>query len=200
MIKPLVILILFAGFFLGNLYIVRLVYQDYSFQIEQNDILMKDLENLESYIDELEKTEELIRRNRTDLDLIRSAFPPDHDAPNLFFYLENQIANKNLDRTGSLGSFSVRPYEIEETEHERIKRVGFGLSFEGSYNNVKGFFEEIEQVARVMRVNTVNFSKREADRFPGFEEDDQEDDQEDPVSPPDEDLISVEIEANTYSY
>ncbi len=195
MIKPLIILILFVGFFLGNLYIVQPVYQDYRFEIERNDILMKDLENLESYIEELKATEELIRRNRADLDLIKSAFPPDHDAPNLFFYLENQIANNNLNRTGALGSFSVRSFEVDGNDHERIKRVGFNLSFEGSYNNVKGFFEEIEQVARVMRVNNVSFSKRETDRFPGFD-----DDQDEPTPPPSEDLIGVEIEANTYSY
>lgn len=199
MAKLILIIIFFAGFFLGGLFLVEPLYEDYSFQVERNEVLEEELENLSFYIEALEKIEEKIDEFEEEIDVLESAFPEDHDAPALFLYLDDMIEKNNLRATGSFGDFSSEEFSYNESEHDRIKEVSFSLSLVGDYEQIKGFFADIEKSARIIRTNEVSIVSGDEDSFGGdqgfpAEGEDEEDAQER------DDLFNIEIKGNTYSY
>jgi|GEM_PF-2037956 len=161
MIKIILTVIFFVGSLGGGLYVVHPLYEDYQVRMEENEVLKEELENIRVYIAELREIERKIEEHEEEFEFIASALPEDHDAPTLFLYLQNQMDAHNLTSTSDFGDFSVDPYVIEESEHERVKEVSFSLALEGDYENIKNFFGEIEQVARVMSIEGVNFSSSE---------------------------------------
>jgi Tfp pilus assembly protein PilO len=195
--KIITIALLFCGFFFGGLFIVNPAFQEYQLQRERNKILKEEFENLENYIEGINQLGEKMKDHKESLDLIKTAFPEDHDAPALFLYLEDTISENGLGRSGEMGSFSSKAYSPNEIDHNRIKVVDFSIGISGEYPNIKNFFIATEKSARIIKVNHMSISKSTESRgtIDPFE-----------VGEATEEAIgsdgnlSVKIEANTYSY
>ncbi len=196
MVKLILIITFFAGFFFGGLFLVHPVYEEYETKIEINEALQKELENIEKYVEDLEKIKEKVEENKEEIEIVQSAFPEDHDAPALFWYLDSTINKHNLTATGEFGSFSVEDYTPADSdrEHVRINKIPFSLSLVGEYENIKMFSQEIETLARVIKINNISLSGSSKDGFDSFDGLGVDDD----IST--EGKIGVKIEANTYSY
>lgn len=170
------------------------VYEDYVLQEEENEALQEELDSIENYIEELEALEERAEEEEEDIEVLESAFPEDHDTPSLFLYLKEVAENNNLSVGSGFGSFSVEPYvelsddeEAEGEEHSRIKEISFDITISGDYEDIKNFFDDIEKVARLIRVDEVSISYGEGDPFMTGDE-------------TEEDEFDATIQASTYSY
>jgi hypothetical protein len=129
--KIIAIALFFCGFFFGGILVVHPSFQEYQVQRERNRILGEEFENLENYIEEINKLGEKMEENKDSLELIKTAFPEDHDAPALFLYLEDTISENNISRSGEMGSFSSKTYSPNEIDHNRIKVVDFNVIVAG---------------------------------------------------------------------
>ncbi len=192
--KILAIALFFSGFFFGGVLVVHPSFQEYQIKKERNRILREEFENLENYIEEVNEIGKKIKENKESLELVKTAFPEDHDAPALFLYLEDTMTENNLQRSGEMGAFSLKPYSPNEIDHSRIKVVDFSIGVGGDYQNVKNFFMKTEKSARLIKVNNMNISKAsesvdafEVDEFAG-------------EVAGNDGKLNVKIEANTYSY
>jgi len=161
MIKIILTVIFFVSSVSAGLFVVYPLYEDYQVKMEENEVLVEELENVKVYIAELEKIDEKIEDYREEVDFIASAFPEDHDAPTLFLYLQNKMEEHNVEPVERFGSFSVNPYQENDSDHSRIREVSFDLSLEGSYENIKNFLREVEGVIRVTSIEEVSFSADE---------------------------------------
>ncbi len=178
MLKLIFSIIFFVSSLAGGLYVVYPLYEDYQRRLEEREVLKEELENLVVYIEDLRKIERKIEENREEFAVLETAFPEDHDAPPFFLYLQTRMEENNLNPEGAFGSFSVSEYSYNETDHGRIREVGFEISLTGSYENLKNFFKETEELIRIISINEVSISQ---DPF-GMGE------------------IRVNVDASTYSY
>jgi Tfp pilus assembly protein PilO len=195
--KILAIAALFSGFFFGGIFVVHPSFQEYQIKKEKNKILREEFENLENYIEEINKLGEKMEENKEVLELIKTAFPEDHDAPALFLYLEDTMIESDLERSGEMGAFSSKPYSPNEIDHSRIKVVDFNIGISGDYYNIKDFFMETEKSARLIKVNNMSISKA-SESVDAFEV--AEDEFEEEATTGNDGNLDVKIEANTYSY
>ncbi len=178
MIKIALTIIFFVSTVLGGFYIVHPVFENYKRQEQENEVLREELENIIVYVNELKKIEKEIEKNRENFEIIRYAFPEDHDAPNLFLYLQDMLENEKIETLRNLGPFSTRSYR----DHSRIKEVSFDLTLIGEYQNIKSFFREIEKLARIINIKRVEIA------YDSFDVE------------KDEDALEINITASTYSY
>ncbi len=178
MIKIILTIIFFVSTVLGGFYVVHPLFEDYKRQEQENEVLREELENIIVYVDELKKIEIEIEKNKENFELIRYALPEDHDAPNLFLYLQDMLEKEKIDTARNLGPFSTHTYQ----DHSRIKEVSLQLSLIGGYGNIKNFFREIEKLARIINIKRVDIA------YDSFDEE------------IDEDVLEINISANTYSY
>jgi Tfp pilus assembly protein PilO len=195
--KILAIAALFSGFFFGGIFVVHPSFQEYQVKKEKNKILREEFENLENYIEKINKLGEKMEENKEALELIKTAFPEDHDAPALFLYLEDTMIGSDLERSGEMGAFSSKPYSPNEIDHSRIKVVDFSIGISGDYYNIKDFFMETEKSARLIKVNNMSISKA-SESVDAFEV--AEDEFEEEATTGNDGNLDVKIEANTYSY
>lgn len=195
--KIIAIALFFCGFFFGGLLVVNPAFQEYQLQRERNKILKEEFENLENYIEEINELGEKMKEQKDSLELIKTAFPEDHDAPALFLYLEDTISENSLSRSGEMGSFSSKAYSPNEIDHDRIKVVEFSIGISGEYPNIKNFFIATEKSARIIKVNHMSISKsmESEGTIDPFEVDEAT---EEAIGS--DGNLSVKIEANTYSY
>lgn len=195
--KIIVITLFFCGFFFGGILVVHPAFQEYQLQREENIILREEFENLENYIEDINQLGEKMEEHKDSLELIKTAFPEDHDAPALFLYLEDTISESNLGRSGEMGSFSSKAYSPNGIDHNRIKVVDFSIGISGEYPNIKNFFIATEKSARIMKVNHMSISK--SMKSEGVIDPFEVDEVAEKAIGSDGNL-SVKIEANTYSY
>jgi Tfp pilus assembly protein PilO len=200
--KIVLISIFFAGFLFGGVLLVDPLLKDYKIKRERNDILKQEFENLENYIEEIEKVGEKIEENKEVLEAIKTAFPEDHDAPALFLYLEDTMSKSNLDRSGEMGSFSSKAYSPNEIDHKRIKEVSFSIGATGQYQGVKEFFVSLEKSIRLIKPNSISISQATDtdDPFGLPAEGSSEDSSGEETATDRSGFLKVKIEANTYSY
>ena len=179
MIKLIISITLFIGAVLSAVYFVYPKYEEYQQQLAVNVVLEEELENTIAYINELKYINAKIDSNEETFDRVRSAFPKDHDAPSLYYYLRNTITENNLKYDGSLGAFSIAPYRTGNNNHSRLKEVGFSLSLSGSYENMQSFLREIESLIRIINISSFTVTDGGEDNRGG---------------------LRVQFDAKTYSY
>ncbi len=127
---------------------------------DELEVKSEELENIMHYVSEMKIIEQNMRRYSRELVMLEKAFPSDHDAPALFFYLDNAIRRHNLQGEG-LGPYSVSSFG----EHPRIEKVAFSLMLTGNYENIKNFFADIEGVIRIIKVNNMTISYEDEDNL-----------------------------------
>ncbi len=186
MIKLLLTIIFIVSSLVGGFYVVYPSYAEYQIKIKEGEILYEELENMMVYVAQLKEIERKIYGNKEDLYKIKKALPEDHDTPSFFMYLKEKIKEHGLENEGNLGGFNVRAYETDKTQHARIKEVSFTLEVSGRYNDVKGFFEDIEKLMRIISINNINISSSLPSE--GF------------VSPRGRDILGISFSGSTYSY
>lgn len=188
MTKLLLTIVFIVGSLVGGFYVVYPNYTEYQIKIKEGEILYEELENMMVYVTELKEIEKKIAENEGDLAKIRSAFPEDHDAPSFFLYLKEKVEEHNLESGSGLGGFSVKDYATNNTQHGRIKEILFSLEISGNYENVKGFFKDIEKLIRIISINDISIAGNLSSG--GV------------LSPQatGEDVINISISGSTYSY
>jgi Tfp pilus assembly protein PilO len=158
MLKLILTITFFVSSLVGGLYVVYPQYETYQQQMQENEGLKKQLDNVMVYIADLKVIKEKIGEREELFDKMKTAFPSDHDAPALFLYLKNRIEANNLKITENLGDFSVSPYKNKNSDHPRIKEMKFDIAVSGSYENMKNFLKETEQVIRLIRTDNLELS------------------------------------------
>ncbi len=179
MVKIIFTIAILLGSFLGSFYFTYPQYEKWQAKILENETLELELDSINNYIVELDKTKEKIEENRELLERAQTAFPEDHDITSLYIYLQDVIKRNNLTMDGSLSGFSQSTYNPEREAHPRIKEVQLSLSLKGTYGDVKRFLKETEKLIRVIRIDNLAIT--------GGKEDDRR-------------TVSIQIPIVTYSY
>ncbi len=156
MLRFLLTIVFFVSSLALGLFVIYPKYESFKESREELNVKMEELENIMYYVAEMKSVEIKIAEYSTELKKLEKAFPADHDAPALFFNLENIIRRHNLTGEG-IGSYSVSPFG----EHPRINKVSFSLIISGNYENIKGFFLDIEKIIRIIKVNSVSIAYNE---------------------------------------
>jgi Tfp pilus assembly protein PilO len=189
MTKLLITIIFIVSALAGGFYAVYPSYTGYKIKVKEAEILYEELENIVVYVTQLKKIKENIEKNEKDLEKIERAIPEDHDAPALFFYLEEKMKEHGIVTEDGFGGFAVKEYLYEETPHPRIKEVAFSLEFSGRYENVKAFFKDIEKVMRVINVTQIDIVSDSSEKKMFFSE-----------TEVGRGFVNVGLVATTYSY
>jgi len=199
MIKLLLTIIFIVSSLAGGLYATYPLYEDYQKQLQENEVLKEELENLMVYIADLKEIERKIEENEEEFEKMKSALPEDHDAPSLFLYLQELMEENNLRPEREFGEFSMEEYLYgekdeggEQQTHRRVKETSFELSLLGSYEDIKNFLKETENVIRLISINDIVIESGEVDEFDfgRFERGDTEERR----------VLNIIISASTYSY
>jgi Tfp pilus assembly protein PilO len=187
MTKLLITIVFIVSSLVGGFYLVHPNYEKYRGQMRENEVLLEELEGIVIYVAQLKEIRRKINENEDKLAEMEKAFPEDHDAPSFFLYLKERTEDNNLKIEQSYGGFTVKPYREKETDHGRIKEVGFKLEFSGEYENTKNFFREIERLIRIINIENISISGNLGDPFSRRE-------------PLGDNFIHTNISGSTYSY
>ncbi len=166
--------------FLGSFYYTHPQYEAWQAKLLENETLELELESINNYIAELDRVEKDIEDNIELLERVGTAFPEDHDIASLFLYLEDVIKRNNLETQSSFGAFSEAEYRPDGTAHPRIKETKVALTVEGRYADIRGFLKDLENLIRIIRVDSFNIEGK--DNQAGRR------------------VISIQFDVNAYSY
>lgn len=179
MIKVILAVTFFIGAIFTGFYFVYPKYEKYQEEERSNEILEQELKNTIDYLREIQEADRKITEKEEELKKLKTAFPEDHDAPSLYFYLMNQFKKHNLKSESSLGDFSVSPYRIDNQDHERIRKVSFSIALEGKYSDIKNFLKDTERLIRIISIDNFSIDGQKDER---------------------RDYIQIQLNAITYSY
>ncbi len=166
--------------FLGSFYYTYPQHETWQAKLLENEALELELQSINNYIAELDRSKKDIEENKEFLERVETAFPEDHDIASLFLHLEDVIKRNNLKAQASFGGFTQGDYRPGGSVHPRIKETKVSISVEGRYADVKSFLKDLENLIRIIRID--NFSIEGRDNEAGRR------------------VISIQFDVNAYSY
>ncbi len=143
-----------------GIFLLNPAFQGYGDTRENVDVRSEELVNIMHYVSEMQVVRENINKYADELEMLKSVFPEDHDAPGLFFFIQNVIDKHNLEGDG-IASYTVSAFE----GNPRISKVSFSLDLTGGYQEIQNFLTEIERVIRIIKINNIDISYVERDIY-----------------------------------
>lgn len=113
------------------------------------------LEQAEEYLSELEALFDRLKGYGDELAKVDSALPLDPSIPALFNFIQKTSSENGL----ILKEMTLTKSSLEEaTEKEEVQKIPFSVVVSGSYSGFKNFLSALYKNARIIEVNSVDFS------------------------------------------
>jgi len=113
------------------------------------------LEQAEEYLSELKTLSNKLAGYKDELAKVDSALPLEPSIPALFNFIQKTSSENGL----ILKKINLAESSLEKIpEEERIQRISFSITVSGSYSAFKNFLSAIYKNARMIEVNSVDFS------------------------------------------
>lgn len=134
------------------------------------DITTKEgeLRSKNEYFDDIKKVSEELKAYEESLSKISSALPVEPLLPATFNFLQNTASQAGLVLTevavGNITMLDGKPVTGDEPEAMRIvKAISLSITMDGSYESLKSFLAEVEQSARIIKIQNIHFEEPEED-------------------------------------
>lgn len=113
------------------------------------------LEQAEEYLSELKTLSNRLAGYKDECFKVDSALPLEPSIPALFNFIQRASSENGL----ILKNISLTKPSLEEVpEEERAQRIPFSIIVSGSYSGFKNFLSAVYKNARMIEINSINFS------------------------------------------
>lgn len=118
----------------------------------------------EEYLRELTNLSNKLADYKEALSKIDSAIPLEPSIPALFQFIQETSSENGLtlNEIRLMGITLIQPQPEKE---EKIKQISLGISVSGSYTSLKNFLSSIYKNARIIEVESINFSSPKGTSF-----------------------------------
>ncbi len=106
------------------------------------------LENREEYVSTIEKIYNQLEKRQEEMTKVHTSLPPDHYIPALFSYI------KKIETSHGVIFDGLGPFEQRESDIAGIKEITTSFQVLGSYRNIKRLFATMENLSRIIEINT----------------------------------------------
>jgi len=117
---------------------------------------------LDKKIDSLVTAQKIYAQNSNKISLLEEAFPQNNNFPTLAYFLEKS-AQENQVQISTLSFEKVILSQSDSTKKTKNNNpyleIGFSVSAQGEYNNLKSFISSLENSRRLITIESSRFSE-----------------------------------------
>lgn len=154
---PIIAFILFIALIFGGIFILKPKYLEFKDLKDQLEIKEKSLSEKENYFSNLKNILSKIEVYENSINKIEDAIPDTPSEPDVLNYIQEVSLKNDL----SLKNLNVSGISLIKDGKKNLEKTSYNASLYGSYPNFKNFLQEIYKSARLIEIDSVNFSSAE---------------------------------------